>query len=142
MMMGRRERVSTSLEDTFAIGRGLGSSLTGAENIYLKGEIGSGKTMMAKGIAMGIGVADPGMVTSPTFTLVNEYRGRYVMYHLDLFRINHAGELADLGIEDMFDGPGIVVVEWPELLLERYAPDISVELTYLDETRRRIVVEA
>jgi len=94
---------------------------------------------MAKGIAQGLGVEAPDRVTSPTFTLVNEYHGRCVMYHLDLFRIRNIRELDDLGFEDMFQGPGVVAVEWPELLMPYYKPDIQIELTYQSVNQRRIV---
>jgi tRNA threonylcarbamoyladenosine biosynthesis protein TsaE len=110
-----REFVSRSEEETFRLAERLGSDLTGKEVVLLTGELGAGKTVFTKGLALGAGVSDVNCVCSPTFTLVNVYQGRQTLYHIDLYRLEKASEIEDLGWED-YIGTGIVVVEWAERL--------------------------
>jgi tRNA threonylcarbamoyladenosine biosynthesis protein TsaE len=110
-----REFVSRSEEETFRLAERLGSDLTGKEVVPLTGELGAGKTVFTKGLALGAGVSDVNCVCSPTFTLVNVYQGRQTLYHIDLYRLEKASEIEDLGWED-YIGTGIVVVEWAERL--------------------------
>jgi len=98
---------------TFARARRFGRSLRGNEVVLLIGELGAGKTVFAKGIASGLGVKDAGEVCSPSFTLMNVYRGRVPIYHLDLFRLGNQLEIRDLGFED-FIGDGVILIEWAE----------------------------
>ncbi|HDT14392.1 MAG TPA: tRNA (adenosine(37)-N6)-threonylcarbamoyltransferase complex ATPase subunit type 1 TsaE [Candidatus Aminicenantes bacterium] len=104
-----------SEEETFELARTMAASFEGTEVVLLTGELGAGKTVFAKGIAAGVGVADPGRVSSPSFTLVNIYEGRHRVFHVDLYRLERDDEIADLGWEDMI-GRGVVVVEWAEKL--------------------------
>lgn len=82
--------------------------------ITLQGDLGAGKTLLTKGIAKGLGVSDWYYLNSPTFTLINEYRGRLPLYHLDLYRLGAADELFELGFNDYLSGSGVIVIEWPE----------------------------
>ena len=107
-------RYTDNEQKTQDLGYGLGRLLTGGCTVTLHGDLGSGKTVFARGIANGIGVKEP--VTSPTFNLVQEYRGdKWTLYHIDLYRINDAWEALSLGIEDFFNNPkAIIVIEWAE----------------------------
>lgn len=114
-MSGAQITVTRSGEETFELARRLAAGFKGTEVVLLTGELGAGKTVFAKGLAAGAGVADPDRVSSPSFTLVNVYEGRHRIFHIDLYRLDRAAEIADLGWEDML-GQGIVVVEWAEKL--------------------------
>lgn len=103
---------TSSPAQTEETGRLLGKLLTPGDIICLSGDLGAGKTVLARGVARGLGVAGP--VTSPTFTLINEYDGRLPFYHLDVYRLGGEGEMADLGYEEYFYGAGVTLVEWAE----------------------------
>ncbi|MCD2257528.1 tRNA (adenosine(37)-N6)-threonylcarbamoyltransferase complex ATPase subunit type 1 TsaE [Lactobacillus sp. CC-MHH1034] len=99
---------------TIALGEVLGSQLKPGDVILLNGDLGAGKTTFTKGIAQGLGIRQP--IKSPTFTLIREYqRGRYPLYHMDMYRLESGGS-ADLGLEEYFNGDGIVVVEWSQYI--------------------------
>jgi tRNA threonylcarbamoyladenosine biosynthesis protein TsaE len=108
--------ITKSPEETARIGMMLGPLLKAGDIVCLQGELGAGKTCFAKGVASGMGIEDP--VTSPTFTLVNEYHGDLTLYHLDVYRLTGAGEMDDLGYEDFFYGDGVALVEWAERVKE------------------------
>ena len=103
-------------EETYAIGQLLGSLLLPGQVVCLFGELGAGKTRFAQGVARGLGVAAP--VTSPTFTLINEYNGRCPVYHMDFYRLSDPLELEDLGYAEYFYGAGVTLIEWPERAME------------------------
>jgi tRNA threonylcarbamoyladenosine biosynthesis protein TsaE len=139
--MSRRTAVTTrSGDETFKLARRMATGFKGAEVVLLIGELGAGKTVFAKGIASGAGVADPGRVTSPSFTLVNVYQGKHRVYHIDLYRLEREAEIADLGWEDML-GQGIVVVEWAEKMT--FPLDgIVVRIDTAGDDERRITIDA
>ncbi len=134
------EFISRSPEQTRRLGMRLGELLRGGETICLEGELGAGKTTLAQGIATGWGVTGP--VRSPTFTLIHEFRrpgDRQKLYHVDLYRIADATEAWALGLDDIWIGGGVCVIEWPEhaeaiLPAER----LWIRLTALDDTRRML----
>ena len=103
-----------SAEETLATGRRLAGVLRAPLLVFLSGDLGAGKTTLAKGIISGLGAAREEDVTSPTFTLVHEFRGPVRVFHIDLYRIEGAADLATLGLEDLFASPAVVLVEWPE----------------------------
>jgi tRNA threonylcarbamoyladenosine biosynthesis protein TsaE len=107
--------VTRSEEETFRLAEELASGFKGVEVVLLTGELGAGKTVFAKGLAAGLGVTDAGRVSSPSYTLVNVYKGRVSVYHIDLYRLESASEIRDLGWEDYL-GEGVVIVEWAERL--------------------------
>lgn len=108
--------VTHSAEETFELAYAIGAALTESAVFLLQGDLGAGKTVFAKGIAAGLDI-DPAEVNSPTFTLVNAHAGRLRLYHLDLYRIEGgAGEVYDLGLEEMLMESAVVVIEWPERL--------------------------
>lgn len=110
------EIFSRSEKETFGLGRRLASRLTGGESILLFGELGSGKTVLAKGLAAGLGVAET--VTSPTYLLVRSYRGKSLnLYHFDFYRLRSKAALSRLDLpEFLSDSRGVFVFEWPELV--------------------------
>lgn len=110
---GRSVHVTRSEEETFRLAASLAAGFKGDEVVLLMGELGAGKTVFAKGLAAGCGVEDPARVCSPSFTLVNVYRGRFPVFHIDLYRLENRDEVLDLGLEDYL-GEGVVIVEWAE----------------------------
>ncbi|MFB0566826.1 MAG: tRNA (adenosine(37)-N6)-threonylcarbamoyltransferase complex ATPase subunit type 1 TsaE [Candidatus Aminicenantaceae bacterium] len=105
--------ITNSEHETFLLGKKLAESFRGEEVVLLIGELGAGKTVFTKGIASGLGLKDIHQVCSPSFTLVNIYRAKHVIYHVDLYRLEKSEEIIDLGWED-FLGQGVIVVEWAE----------------------------
>lgn len=103
-----------STSETIQIGKSIGSLLRPGDVVALKGELGAGKTQFIKGLAEGAGVGKSTYVSSPSFTLINEYPGRVPFYHVDLFRLQQEKEAEELGLEDYFQGGGITAVEWAD----------------------------
>ena len=135
--------VSKSVAETVRMGEVIGQSLRGGEVIGLIGELGTGKTHLIKGIASGLGVAEAAAVTSPTFTLINEYEGRLGLYHVDAYRLEDAGQLEKLGFDELCGSAGVVVVEWADRVWElvaAYEP-MRVLLRHVGESEREILVE-
>ncbi len=132
--------VSRSPEETQAIGERLGARLVAGSVVPCTGELGAGKTCFLQGLARGLGVT--GDVTSPTFVLVNHYRGRLPVYHLDAYRTGSLTELVDLGLEEMLHGDGVTVIEWADKLLPLLpARTIRVHLSGLGDEPREIRIE-
>src|SRR6266481_3833388 len=131
--------ISQSEEQTYAAAKELARSLKIPAHILLYGDLGAGKTVFAKGLADGLGVRDVDEVSSPTFTLINQYSGRVRIYHIDLYRIE-TGALEGLGLEEIFDDPdAAVIVEWAERLGQfETSGAVRVFLGYVDEHSRRI----
>jgi tRNA threonylcarbamoyladenosine biosynthesis protein TsaE len=129
--------VSTSPEQTHALGIQLGQQAEPGGIITLTGELGSGKTCLAKGIAEGLAVPETYTVTSPTFAIMNEYPGRVRLYHVDLYRIVDVSELEDLGLEEILAGDGVAVIEWAEKLKDDWPADrLDISISIMgDETR-------
>lgn len=100
-------------EETFAWGERLAGYLFPGAVIALSGELGAGKTLFAQGIAKGLNITEP--ITSPTFTIINEYhQGRLPFFHIDAYRLEEAGEVEELGLEEYFNSSGVTLIEWPE----------------------------
>jgi tRNA threonylcarbamoyladenosine biosynthesis protein TsaE len=119
--------VSRSPERTAALGGVIGAAALPGTVICLFGDLGSGKTKLAQGIAAGLSVPEGYVVTSPTFTYVNEYPGRLPLYHIDLYRISSPEELLDLGWEEYIRADGVVAVEWAERA-QGYLPEKRIEI--------------
>src|SRR4026209_578244 len=105
---------SATESDTIAAGRDLAGTLEPGTTVLLYGDLGAGKTAFVRGLAEGLGL-DPEQVSSPTFTIVQEYRGNVTLQHVDLYRLNPT-EVAELALEDLQDGRTILAIEWPEHL--------------------------
>lgn len=134
--------ISTSEAETFQFGQKLAGSMRLPAHILLYGDLGAGKTSLTRGLAAGFGLEDPDDVASPTFTLINEYRGRVKIYHIDLYRIE-TSRLEGLGLDEIFDDPNAaVIVEWAERLGNFRTPGaVQVFLEYVDEGSRRIEIK-
>ena len=137
-----REITTQSAEETVALGRTMADLLTPPKLVLLRGDLGAGKTTLVKGIAAAFDAAAEEDVTSPTFTLVHEYRGpRANLYHIDLYRIDTPRELETLGLDDLRSDNGILLIEWgekfPRLVRER---DVEIALEREGESGRRIRV--
>ena len=137
-----REFITHSPEETVALGRELAALLQPPKLVVLRGELGAGKTTLVKGIAEGFRAASEEDVTSPTFTLVHEYRGRSAtVYHIDLYRVDTRRELETLAIDDLMDEDSVLVIEWGEKFA-RFERDRDVEITLerTGENERRITM--
>lgn len=132
------ETITSSERETAAEGERLSGSLRPGDVVLLFGDLGAGKTAFTRGLARGLGV-DPGEVSSPTFTLVQEYHGRLPLYHVDLYRLEER-EVDDLGLEELVAGDGVVVIEWAERWQGRPDDVIEVRLAHLDDERRRLSI--
>jgi len=136
-----RVRHSRSERDTAAIGREIGSTLVAGDVVLLHGDLGAGKTAFVRGLAEGLGV--PGdEVSSPTFTLVQEYRGgRLPLFHVDLYRLTDPREIDDLGLDEIAED-GVLAIEWAERHPRPPRGVVRVRIDHAGEMERRIVIEA
>lgn len=122
---------NSSPEETTALGEVLGRLFRGGEVICLTGDLGAGKTHFAKGVAKGLGINET--VTSPTFTLINEYTGRLPLYHVDAYRLEDPEEAYDLGLEEYIYGDGVTLIEWPDRVAELLPEDyLTIEINRID----------
>ncbi len=125
--------------ETRRLGERLAKHLQAGDVVLLSGELGAGKTCLAQGIGKGLRVAEA--VKSSSFVLVNEYHGRLTVYHADLFRLDDAGEIADLGLEETSAG-GVLLIEWPDRAWQEMPPDrLLVRIEIVDGRRRVITFE-
>ena len=135
------EIISSSVAQTIEIARLIGEKLKDGDLLALSGELGSGKTCFTKGLALGLGVSAEYQITSPTFTLINEYPARCKLYHFDVYRLNGYSELEDLGYEEYLSGDGVVVIEWAEKISKQIPGDsIFINFEYLDENSRKMII--
>ena len=137
-----REFTTKSPEETIALGRELASLLTPPKLMVLRGDLGAGKTTLVKGIAEGFNAASQQDVTSPTFTLIHEYRGpSATLYHIDLYRVDTQRELETLGLDDLMSEHSVLLIEWGEKF-ERFQNerDVEIVLERVSENERRIKV--
>jgi tRNA threonylcarbamoyladenosine biosynthesis protein TsaE len=136
------ECVSHSPTQTARIGQRLGELFQRGDIVLLLGEFGAGKTHFAKGVAEGLGSTD--LVNSPSFVLINQYKAgashqSMPIYHIDLYRLEDAREIAGIGLEEIANGDGVCIIEWGERAVPWLPPErITVQLGYLSETKRSI----
>lgn len=132
--------VSHSPDDTIAFAQKVGSLLKGGDIIAYKGRMGAGKTTFTRGLCKGLGLPDE--VTSPTFALVNEYRGEEItLYHFDMYRISGEGDLETTGFYDYISPESVIAVEWSENIEDCLPKDIiTIEIETTDENERKITV--
>jgi tRNA threonylcarbamoyl adenosine modification protein YjeE len=136
--------VTTSAEESFRFGFNLARSLNSPKNIFLYGDLGAGKTVLAKGIVCGLGAEDPDDIVSPSFTLIQEYRAQgKAIHHVDLYRLDSPRDIDGLGIDELLqDDAAYVIVEWAEKLPYAVIPSVvEIHLTDLGDDRRSIRVK-
>jgi tRNA threonylcarbamoyladenosine biosynthesis protein TsaE len=141
--MSSVEYITHSADETISLGRELAATLKDLPMVILHGDLGVGKTTLVKGIAEGLNAATQDEVTSPTFTLIHEYRGPDVtLYHVDLYRIETQRELDTLGLDELFaDDGNLVLIEWGEKLPRLLAEcDAEIRIERVGESERRISV--
>ena len=142
--MTSQEYITRSAEETMALGRKLAPALRSARMVVLRGDLGAGKTTLVKGVAEGLQAASQDDVTSPTFTLIHEYRGAEVnLFHVDLYRVDTPRELDTLGVDELFAEEGnLVLLEWGEKF-PRFEKECDVEicLERRGDEERKIVVK-
>lgn len=131
--------VSNGEAETERLGQRLGSLLEPGSIVLLYGTLGAGKTTFVRGLAEGLGVS-PDDVSSPTFTLVQRYDGRLLLYHVDLYRIERSAEVDDLGLDEYLESGAVVVVEWAERLPGRPRAGVEVRLEDAGGDRRRVTL--
>ena len=132
--------ITHSEKETEAAGAGLAETLAPGSVVAMYGDLGAGKTAFVRGMSRGLGIDFP--VSSPTFTVVNEYPGRTPLFHFDMYRLGSADELFDIGWEDYLERGGVCAVEWSENVEEAFEPGtVKVTITKLGEDQREIAVE-
>jgi len=141
---GKRLQFTTrSVEDTQALGRQMGADIRTGCLMALNGDLGSGKTTFVQGLAKGLDVPGSYVVTSPTFTLINEYPGRRQLFHVDLYRIADVEELENIGFFDLLSGEGVVAVEWADRVAQELPEDrIDIGFQVVDDVRRKLKIRA
>lgn len=141
--MGRiRRLISRSADETFAIGRQIGESLSVPCVIAFFGDLAAGKTTLIKGLALGAAHIDPACIQSPTFTYLNIYEGKTIVYHFDLYRLRNEEDFLSMGFDEYFETDGICCIEWSERI-RSYLPShsLQISLTHTQEDERLITVQ-
>ena len=134
------EYITGSPEETEAVGAALGRVLTPGSVVAYRGDLGAGKTAFTRGLARGLGCTDT--VTSPTYTIVNEYlSGRIPLFHFDMYRLRSSDDLWDIGWEDYLERGAVCAVEWSENVADAMENAVTVNLEKLGENTRRITIE-
>lgn len=138
-----REFETHSDEETQAVGRELAALLPKQAIVLLIGDLGAGKTTLTKGIVEGRGAAPADEVSSPTFTLIHEYGEPVTVYHADLYRLDTADQVRRVGLDELFDRPALLLVEWGERFPELFPADrFEIRITDAGDDNRRIVYQA
>ena len=132
-----------SMNETQDLGQTLGAAIAQPVIIALTGDLGCGKTAFVQGLAKGLDVSEKYYITSPTFTLVNEYPGRHLLYHVDLYRIEHHLELEDIGLDEILQTDAVVAIEWAEKLAENTLLNhLQLRFDIIGDNDRRIEIFA
>ena len=143
-MICKQIQITTeSLEETQLLGQKIGTSISAGTVICLTGDLGSGKTSFVQGLATGLGVPDDYYITSPTYVLINEYPGRYPLFHVDLYRIENPVDFQDIGLYEILHGNGVVAVEWADKLSKDLQCEyLSVHFEILNDESRKLIISA
>ena len=128
---------STSLEQTLELGKAIGAGIQQGLVITLAGDLASGKTSFVRGLAAGLDVPREYYITSPSYTLINEYPGRIPLCHADLYRLGNHCDIEDTGLEEMLDSPCVLVIEWPDRLgRHRFEDHLAIHIQILEKEAR------
>ena len=132
---------SKSVAETVNFGKKLGRNLRGSDVIALCGELGSGKTVLTKGIALGLGVRAARDVNSPSYVILKEHKGRLPLYHFDIYRLNNVSQFSTVGYSEYFYGKGVSVIEWADKIIEVLPGDfLRIDLSVKGKNKRKISV--
>ena len=135
------EITTGSPEETRLLGEIIGQSIDQKMTISLSGDLGAGKTVFVQGLARGLDVPSDYYITSPTYTIVNEYPGRLKLFHADLYRISDAAELFDIGFEEFYEANGVIAIEWSDRLASgELAEDLAVSISTVDDLTRKFIL--
>ena len=130
--------ITNSPEETEEFALKFASSLQGGEVILMQGDLGAGKTTFIRGLAQGLGIDDPSEVSSPSYTLINEYIGDKTLIHIDLYRLNDDQEVIELALEDQLDDNSVLAIEWGEKLPEEFGKMIRLRFEITGDESREI----
>ncbi|NNK86439.1 MAG: tRNA (adenosine(37)-N6)-threonylcarbamoyltransferase complex ATPase subunit type 1 TsaE [Desulfobacterales bacterium] len=137
------ELTTHSLDETLSLGKNIGKMLKAGVIIALTGDLGSGKTSFVQGLAKGLDVSEKYYITSPTFTLINEYPGRFRLSHIDLYRIEDPLELDELGFYEIIDSNNVIAIEWADKFLDEFTSGyLDIKIKILGDQSRRITITA
>lgn len=143
MLNNHVQIITNSLDETRALGEKIGKHLEPGTVLALTGDLGSGKTIFVQGLAKGLDVPDNYYITSPTYTLINEYPGRYYLFHVDLYRIGNYADFDDIGLYEILWSDGVVAIEWadkfPKKSIKEY---LAVHIDILNDKSRKISMTA
>jgi len=132
---------SRSTSETIRIGKSIGSLLLPGDVVALVGELGTGKTQFIKGLAVGVGIGKPTYISSPSFTLISEYKGKIPFYHIDLFRLRAEKEAEDLGLEEYFQSGGITAIEWADRIPSLLPREMLwIQISYAGKNTRSLEI--
>jgi tRNA threonylcarbamoyladenosine biosynthesis protein TsaE len=132
-----------SVDETQKLGKIIGAAVTAGTVLALTGDLGSGKTAFVQGLARGLEVPDDYYITSPSYTLINEYPGRFSLFHVDLYRITDSVDIEDIGLYEIFDNDAVVAVEWADRIEQKLLPDsITIHFEITDDDTRKICITA
>ena len=143
-MISKKINIKTlSADETQKLGQKIGTLIKQPLIIALRGDLGSGKTAFVQGLAKGLEVPDGYYITSPTFTLINEYPGRLSLVHVDLYRLESIDDLEDLGLDELLYGQAVIAIEWAEKLTGRQpAEQLLVTMEIIDDDCRKLTLDA
>ena len=128
-------------EDTINLGKKIGEKLKKGDVLALDGSLAAGKTYLTKGIAQGLDIEED--ITSPTFTLISEYSGRFNLYHMDVYRLEGVEDFLDLGTEEMLYGDGVCVIEWSKKVKQVLPKNtIYIDIMVNDDNSRKIIINS
>ena len=137
--MHRHTFYTNTPAETEKIGHIIGQTLVKRDIVALIGDLGAGKTCLTRGLALGLGLPLPQKVTSPSYSLINEYEGYTPIYHIDLYRIDQCEDVWGLGLDEYLEGEGVCIIEWANIILQELpSHTIEIKLSWLDENRRSI----
>ena len=135
--------ITHSPQETNTLGARIGRIVAPGTIIALSGDLGSGKTVFVQGLAQGLDVPDHYYITSPSYTLINEYPGRHLFFHIDLYRIDNLSDLEEIGLYEIMDGDGVVAIEWADKLGDEIPLNhLAIYFDILDQDSRRIQLTA
>ena len=143
-MISKKINIKTlSADETQKLGQKIGTLIKQPLIIALMGDLGSGKTALVQGLAKGLEVPEGYYITSPTFTLINEYPGRFPLVHVDLYRLESIDDLEDVGLEELLYGQSVIAIEWAEKLTGRQPTDqLLVTMEIIDDECRKLTLDA